>query len=187
MKIRQVKEEALQIIDAYSENGYVISESTPEKADFILRINGFINQAMLRVITVYPIVMRLDFEELEYSEEYDGVHYELPEDYLELICVNKVGSDCWGVGEYTVIGKEMITPYLNPPVCYYSVLPELIPVSASEEYELPVSEAGARLIPLYVAGMLISEEASGLSVRLLNQFESMLAQRVGERVLMSGG
>lgn len=183
MRIKQVKEEALQIIDAYSENGYITSDRQPEKADFILRIHGFINQAILRLITVYPIVKRLEFEDLEREDCFDGIHYRLPDDYVELVYLKKGMSDCWGSGQYTVIGGEMIAPYLVPPVCYYSALPERIPSNASEEYEIPIAEAGARLIPLYVAGMLVAEENSGLSVRLLNQFEAMLAQRIGEKTI----
>lgn len=184
MNIRQVKEEALQIIDAYSENGYLLSDKQPERADYILRINGFVNQAILRIITVYPNACRLDFEDLERSEEFDGIHYRLPEDFFGMLYLGKGGDGCWGVGDYVILGRELITPYLSPPTCYYSVLPPPIPVNASEDCEIPVSEAGARLIPLYVAAMLTAEENASLSVRLLNQFEAMLGQRAGDGVVL---
>ncbi len=187
MNIKQIKEQALQILDAYSENGYVISESKPEKADYILRINGLINQALLRIITVYPYIKRLDLEGMESESAYDGVHYILPQDFLSLNYIKKRSPEEWGEGEFTVFahseyGKELITPYLPPPICYYSALPALIEGNASEQTEIDVHEAGARLIPLYVAGMLILEESPSLSTRLLNQFEAMLAQRIGEGV-----
>ncbi len=187
MNIGQIKEQALQLLDAYSENGYILSEEKPATADYVLRINGLINQALLRIITVYPVVRELDFEELESECGIDGVHYRLPWDFLELTYLRKLTRDDWEEGEFSILdrggsGKELIAPYLSCPRCYYSALPALIPAHATDEEEIEVTEAGARLIPLYVAGMLVLEESSSLSTRLLNQFEGMLSQRLGEGV-----
>lgn len=173
MTVKEIKECALQLIDAYSENGYIISEKEPGKADYCFRIGGLIDQAILRLITVYPKVRVLDFSQMECRELFDGMHYMLPEDYMEMMLIRPVEGS-WGIGEYTVIGRELIAPYREPPICYYSALPASMGRELDEDVTPEVNEAGCRLIPLYVAGMLVCEENPALSVRLLNQFEAML-------------
>ena len=179
MTIGEIKREALQIIDAYSENGYIVSEKEPETADYLLRISGFINQAILRVITVYPLMKRLRWEELTSHTEEDGVHYVLPKDFLEIGVIQSSSKEEWGIGEYSIIGGELIALPRRCPVCYYRALPKRVKADAGESEEPEIAEAGGRLIPIYVAGMLIAEENPALSTRLLNQFESFLSARSG--------
>lgn len=176
MTVGEIRQEALQIIDAYSENGYIIAEKQPEKVDYVLRVSGFINQAMLRVVSVYPILKPMVFDTLEQQMGQDGVHYTLPEDFLEVGIIRPVSGAVWGIGEYAIIGGELIAPVGGCPVCYYKALPKRLGESVTDEQEIGIAEAGARLVPLYVAAMLISEENPALSTRLLNQFEAMLAQ-----------
>ena len=175
MTVKEIKTAALQLIDVYSENGFITSEKEPGKADYCLRIGGLIDQAVLRLITVYPKVVLLDFDALEVRELFDGVHYRLPSDFIEPIYIKPRG-DSWGIGEFTVLGGELIAPYKEVPTFYYSALPAAVGLAVSEEAEPDVCEAGCRLIPLYVAGMLICEENPALSVRLMNQFEAMLSE-----------
>ena len=175
MTVKEIKEAALQLIDVYSENGFITSEKEPGKADYCLRIGGLIDQAILRLITVYPKVIQLDFDELEVRELFDGVHYRLPSDFIEPIFIKPMGES-WGIGEFTILGGELIAPYREVPIFYYSALPEAIGLVITEDAVPDVCEAGCRLIPLYVAGMLICEENPALSVRLLNQFEAMLEE-----------
>ncbi len=183
MKLGEVYDAALQIADAYSENGYVISDEHPEKADYLLRMNAFLNQAMLRIITVYPVMKVL---ELEGGVDFGGeIGYKLPRDYAGEILIRRYRETQWGAGEFTAAGEWLLVPFKENPTIFYHAVPRYIGISEGEDVELEIAEAGARLAPIFIAAMLLDEENPTLSTRLMNQFEATLAQ--GDKGLRYGG
>ena len=177
----RIRRRVLELIDQYSVAGETISLSYNGQSDFVHRIPGLIDQALVHIRTgVLPLrtVCRLG----EGTALGGGwIRRDLPGDLWRIVSggVRRVGPDGpVPVTRWRLQGRRAI---LTPPGVFlveYDRYPEQLPDDPPDEYELPEDPEVLDAACLYAAAGLVLREDEALYAALRNEYEDRLSRMV---------
>jgi hypothetical protein len=195
MTYGQVKTQVLRLLNQYSVAGEPLGSDYNNQADYIDRIPGLINDAMMEISTT---VRKIEAEWVlddpraytgDYTDLGDECSFAVPSDFFQL----KSGDNLLlkdgrllrhrlflYPGSRTVVVPKRILAY-QPRIFYYRY-PDLLgenlePATAAiENLVLCNTEDVHRAIPYYVAGMLALHDDPFLASSLMNAYEDKLAK-----------
>lgn len=169
LNIGQVKTKALQIIREYSSNGSLIGSG--DNADYLLSMNGFINDAQFELCEARPIIASYLLPEKADSESTKYKRYKMPKNFKGL---KEIKLD-----DETFTDDDWAYNYLVIPKCYegefvvwYFKFPDYIDNSIKDDVELEVDTELCNIIAYYAAGHSIVDENPDLAKDILQEYES---------------
>jgi hypothetical protein len=176
MKLKDIKNNALKIINEYSYGG--IDKGIMDNYDFLKRANIFINDSQQEIASIKKIREILTINQI--GIDIEGYNYHaLPSDMNELRYVN-FGSNLFF--DYKVVNGEIFVPkkYEGVFTIYYYKNPAEITSSTSDDYSLEIANNLHNFTAYYCAAMLIIPINMNLGDRLLNLYYSKLKTIVPE-------
>ena len=114
MNYGQVRDQVLKLLNQYSIAGAQVSPSYNNQQDYLNRIPGLVNDAVMEIATTarkIPALIRLD--DLEHEEKGKEIWYELPEDFYQLVSGSVVQAREGVKDVYANFSVEEIHPSPN--------------------------------------------------------------------------
>lgn len=183
MNFGQVRDQTLKLLNQYTRAGSPVEGSYNNQQDYLERIPGLVNDAMMEIATTarkIPMVVRL--ESLLHEESGDEVRYELPGNFYQLISGSVVKTregktlhtNLYAIEgkKYLVIPKEERGDYTI--TCYR--YPNLLGENPEDTDELDNEPETHYAIPFYVAAYLVDHDDSFLCALFNNKYEDKLAK-----------
>ncbi len=182
MTYGEARDKTLQLINSYSLGGRLIESTYNEQQDYLNRIPGLLNDAMVFIaMNIRPIQAQ---EVLSYSDaEIVGSMYQfdLPSDFYEidtagLLVVSDDAS--YRCTKYRLVSDEYILlPALEGEVTLlYHRMPKLLPAKPAEDAKLPVEKAVQYVLPYYAAAQLLLQDDAYAYTQLYNEWTTRVAQ-----------
>lgn len=186
MNLKECRDEALKLIERYSVSGQTIALSYNGQSDYVLRMNGLINDALMTIATTvkkidaeYKVAQSTDVED-------DWVEYAMPDDFYERANAGAVylnnkklrGTDYIWKSSSKFLVKSELEGTIS---VMYARYPVKITAATNETTELDNSKDTHIAIPYYVAAMLTQQDNPYLSATLYNIYETKLT-RISEGV-----
>ena len=183
MNYGQVRDQVLKLLNQYSIAGAQVSPSYNNQQDYLNRIPGLVNDAVMEIATTarkIPALIRLD--DLEHEEKGKEIWYELPEDFYQLVSGSVVQAR-EGVTLHTNLYALQGRKWLLVPreeagdysLVYYRY-PALLPDKPADEDELDNDPETHFAVPFYVAAFLVDHDDSFLCALFNNKYEDKLAK-----------
>jgi len=169
----------LSLIGQYTMAGGIVPDSYNNQADYLQKIPGYINAALVNIrTTAKPLSV---VHPLSGGEEYAGfLRFELPENFRKL----KTGGVYMlrhgrmeKTNDYRLMGhKTILLPNSdkNEYVVEYYCYPEQIPSPCPDSYELREELDVIQAAAFYAAAMLLVQEDEFTYATLFNEYESRL-------------
>lgn len=182
MTYGEARDKTLQLINSYSLGGRVIESSYNEQQDYLNRIPGLLNDAMMFIaMNIRPIQAQepLDYK---YSERVGGMYrFDLPTDFYEIDTAGLlVVSDCaaYRCTSYTMASDDSIlVPWLDGDVLLlYHRLPALLPDKPADNVKLSGEKAVQYVLPYYAAAQLLLQDDAYAYTQLYNEWTTRVAQ-----------
>lgn len=180
MKLSDVKSMALKLVNLYSEDGVQIS--TQDNADFLNKMNQYINAAQMELCRVAKIPATTAITLTKAAAGAEAIIKKtLPADFMDIHNV-KLGLKPF---KYFKI-DNMKNLYISNEyagtldVNYYKYPTEIIDTTA-DTTELEIDKDAQPLVPYYVASLLCAEDNRDLSMRLLSMYNDKLTTYVSMR------
>ena len=183
MNYGQFRDQVLKILNQYSIAGNRVLSTYNNQQDYLSRIPGFLNDAMMEIATTakkIPVVVALS--SLMSEEIGDQIRYYLPDDFYqfrtggivrlrdgELVHTN---SYCTQGRQYLLVPKDDADSY---EVSYYRY-PALVPDPVTDDAELDNTPETHYAAAFYVAAHLAAHDDMELSGMLHNAYEDKLAK-----------
>lgn len=195
----QVKDQVLKLLNQYTVAGSPVAESYNNQADYIARIPGLINDALMEIsTTVRKIEKELSLIASASSEDLgEEYRFDLPDDFLQF----KSGDNFIVfrgnlfhhqahryLGQKCIILPKKLVEECDPVLVYYRY-PILLPEDESQirpTAALDNTLEVHRAIPYYVAGMLALHDDPFLASSLMNAYEDKLAKMQPEITAEAG-
>lgn len=187
MNIKECKDEALKLIERYSVSGQTVALSYNGQSDYMLRMNGLINDALMTIATTVKKI-EAEYKVTRTADEKDvWVEYTMPDDFYQRADAGVIYRDneklAFG-SEYrwksdrkflvkSGVGGEISVMYNRYPVKVTAALPETTELDNSKDTHIS--------IPYYAAAMLTQQDNPYLSATLYNVYETKLS-RISEDV-----
>ena len=132
----------------------------------------------LKNVALYSATWEYDEEVQDFAEKVKYNMKDLAEDFfmLESTDLYYEGNDnpytqtqqFWQEGNTVlVLDRQMIGNF----IIYYKAYPEQITIDTPDEYELPIDDEVAVLLPLYMASQLYKDDDNGIATSYRNEFE----------------
>lgn len=183
MNFGQVRDQVLKLLNQYTRAGSLVAGSYNNQQDYLERIPGLVNDAMMEIATTarkIPMVVRL--ESLLHEESGDEVRYELPGNFYQLISGSVVKTregKTLHTNLYAIEGKKyLVTPKEERGdytiTCYR--YPNLLGENPEDTDELDNEPETHYAIPFYVAAFLVDHDDSFLCALFNNKYEDKLAK-----------
>ncbi len=182
MTYGEARDKTLQLINSYSLGGRLIESTYNEQQDYINRIPGLLNDAMLFVaMNVRPIQAQ---ETLDYNDaEKMGNMYlfDLPPDFYEVDTAGLLvvdGDTSYRCTSYRLVSDESILlPMLDGEVVLlYHRLPTLLPAKPDVDAKLFGEKVVQYALPYYAAAHLLLQDDAYAYTRLYNEWTTRVAQ-----------
>ena len=182
MTYGEARDKTLQLINSYSLGGRVIESSYNEQQDYLNRIPGLLNDAMMFIaMNIRPIQAQepLDYK---YAERVGGMYrFDLPTDFYEIDTAGLlVVSDCaaYRCTSYTMASDDSIlVPWLDGDVLLlYHRLPTLLPDKPADDAKLSGEKAVQYVLPYYAAAQLLLQDDAYAYTQLYNEWTTRVAQ-----------
>lgn len=172
MNLAEFKSKVLKYIDEYSVDG--VKTSDGENADYLLKMNSMADDCQKEIANKIGIESSVIYDLSTYSSDTAYLKIDLPTDFKELMYVNLDDEPFY---DYRIQnGKLLIDKmYSGQLELFYDKYPTLIDENTADTYEFEIDQHAQYLIPLYVGGMVISNENMNQSDKLLNMYYSALA------------
>ncbi|MFS0904127.1 hypothetical protein AB3N02_13820 [Priestia aryabhattai] len=172
MNLGQVKTRALALMDEYSVDGTLNSET--ENADYLNRMAVFASDAQFEIADKVNIDASIVYQ-LEKQD--DSVKYhklDLPTNYKELKFI--YFNDELFEGAYRLVNRQLwiSSGYVGVLELFYNKNPQTLDAETEDSYEFEVEEHVQHLIPYYVGGQAFSGEKDEISDKLLNLYYGKL-------------
>lgn len=169
----------LSLINQYTMAGDVVADSYNNQADYLNKIPGLMNAALMNIRTYAKPSTVLYV--LSDGEEYGGMQrYTLPENFRKLKtgCVYVLRNGRLSkTNEYRLMGDKTIllpkrndTEYAVEYYCY----PSQLPLTCSDSYDLREEPDVIQAAIYYAAAMLMLQEDEFTYATLFNEYESRL-------------
>jgi len=183
MNYGQVKRAVLQLLNQYSIAGTQVPGSYNNQQDYLERIPGLVNDAVMEIATTarkIPATLRLgDMPSMELEDE---VEYKLPEDFYQFVS-GSVMRTVDGRTLHTNVYALRERKYLRVPkeeagdyeVGYYRY-PSLLGENPRDEDRLDNEPETHYAIPFYVAAHLVVHDEAFLYQVFYNKYEDKLAK-----------
>lgn len=182
MNIKECKDEALKLIERYSVAGQTVALSYNGQSDYLLRMNGLINDA---VMTIATLVSKIDavYEVMQTADERDTwIEYTMPDDFYQKSEAGAVYLDGeklspgteyrWRTGtKFDVksgLSGQLSVPYYRYPTEVESTTPDTAELDNAKETHIAV--------PYYVASMLMQQDNPYLAATLYNVYETKISR-----------
>ena len=182
MNYGQVKNQVLKLLDQYSVAGNEVEPSYNNQQDYLNRIPGLVNDAVMEIATTVrkiPTVMGLC--ELPYEDLGEAYRYQLPRDFYQLISggvVKTRGGTVLHTNLYQTQGRSfLIVPKAEAGDCsieYYRY-PMLLADRPKDTDELDNAPETHFAVPYYAAAFLASRDDPYLCALLNNKYDDKLA------------
>ena len=179
MTYAEIKRKVLELTNRYSVAGEIISPAYNNQSDYIRRIPGLINDAVLRI--------RTEVRPIEGSRTLTGGvkqgsmrRYGLPSECRRIKTggvYRIVGGEWQPTANYRLLGNYGI---LLPDdgaeyeVEYYCRTPECLPADPSDAYDISEEPEVLTAACYYAAGMLAMDDNEFVYAGLCNEFESRI-------------
>lgn len=182
MTYGEARDKTLQLINSYSLGGRVIESSYNEQQDYLNRIPGLLNDAMMFIaMNIRPIQAQepLDYK---YAKRVGGMYrFDLPTDFYEIDTAGLlVVSDCaaYRCTSYTMASDDSIlVPWLDGDVLLlYHRLPALLPDKPADNVKLSGEKAVQYVLPYYAAAQLLLQDDAYAYTQLYNEWTTRVAQ-----------
>lgn len=188
MNYEYVENQVLKLLNQYTVAGESVAETYNNQQDYLERIPGLVNDAMMELATTVrkiPVVVRL--ADLEAEDIGRQLRYKMPEDFYQFKSGDTVvtlDGVTLHTQVYTVLGQYyMLIPKDEAgdyAITYYRY-PHLLPADRDQvepTTELDNAAETHLAIPYYVAGMLAAHDDPFLCATLMNGYEDKLSKMV---------
>lgn len=187
-----VEKQVLKLLNQYTIAGTSVADTYNNQKDYLLRIPGLVNDAMMEIaLTVRKIPVTISLEDLECVGELPTeLRFIMPEDFFQL----KSGDTLHlthGLtapthtirenGRYFIIVPKWAVRGPDTIFLTYYRYPHLIPgerANVDQSAELDNTPETHLAIPYYVAGMLALHDDAFLSSTLMNGYEDKLQKMI---------
>ena len=170
MNVGQIKTNAIMRINEYSNKGIVIG--TGQNADYLLRMNGLINEAQMQIARIRKIEVNVNLEDPEPIGDY--LRFPLPMDFMEFKEIQMDGEIypyCRVEGNRIKLPQEVKNRALE---LFYYRYPNEITADTPEETELEVDRDAQAIIPYFVGAYVMLGENDSIAIQLLNEYNAKL-------------
>ena len=175
----EIKRMVLSLIGQYTMAGNVVADSYNNQADYLNKIPGLINAALMNLRTYAKPSTTLKV--LSDGEEYSGMlRYEMPEDFRKLKTggvyilrhgqLSKTNDYRLMGGKTILLPKQENTEYAVEYYCY----PSQLPLTCNDSYDLREEPDVIQAAIYYAAAMLMMQEDEFTYATLFNEYESRL-------------
>lgn len=186
MTYEQVKKQVLQLLNQYTIAGTEVSSSYNNQEDYLLRIPGLVNDAMMEIATTAKkIPATIELTELDGEVVGDKVRFELPEDFYQFktgdtFALTTDDGHYFHTNLYNLQGKQYLLIPLSEmdrgvqyTVTYYRY-PQLLPDDPNPNIELDNTVDTHYAIPFYVAAFLVIHDDNFQFASYYNKYEDKL-------------
>lgn len=177
MNYGQARDQVLRLLNQYTVAGVPVPETYNNQKDYLLRIPGLLNDAMMEIATTVRLIgVTVALNTLESTDLGQQIRYTMPQDFYRLRSgdvVRTVEGQVLHTRHYLLQGKS----YLLVPkeeagdfsVTYYRY-PTLLPDKPSDTAPLDNTPETHLALPYYAAAMLCAHDEPYLSALLQNKF-----------------
>lgn len=187
MKYNEFRSFVLQLLNMYSARGSEFTERYNDQSDYLLRIPGLYNAAMLELASeASPLVGVMEKSDADIDRQNGFVEMTVPEDFLSMTgdgipMVDRDGRMTRVKGYYMVgADKVLIRKDLyQKGILEYHRAPKRLNMDASavdEETDLDGTREMQTAAAYYVAGMLVMQEDAFSYAALRNEYDDKLTQ-----------
>lgn len=171
MNLGEAKKKALSLIDEFSVDGVPISDG--ENADYLNRMNRFASDAQMEISDKISIESSYTFTQIATNEE-GYFKYDLPSDFKDHRFINLKDErfSAYRIENRILLIRKGISGEFEH---FYFKFPEELTKGTEDNYEFEVELHAQQLIPYFIGGMVLQDENSSTSDRLLNIYYSKLA------------
>lgn len=181
MTYGQVRDQILKLLNQYTIAGAAVEPSYNNQQDYLERIPGLVNDAMVEIATTArKIPAMLSLNDLEGETVGDLVRYALPRDFYQFISGSVVRTGSGGLLRtncYTIQGRKyLVLPKeeaVDCTVTYYRY-PVLLGDKPKDTDELDNEPETHYAVACYVAGHLLAHDDLALSALYHNAYEDKL-------------
>lgn len=173
-------ESIIMTIDIDSKQGFTKYKGLIDnvaKDNIVLRFNTEYPMA-IKSIAMYAATWETDEDVQEYGEKIKYRMKDIAEDFymLESTDIFYEGNESqyiqtqeyWQEGNTVlVLDRNMVGNF----TVYYKAYPSQITLSTSDDYEMPIDDEVAVLLPLYMASQLYKDDDNGIATAYRNEFE----------------
>lgn len=187
MKYNEFRSFVLQLLNMYSARGSEFTERYNDQSDYLLRIPGLYNAAMLELASeASPLVGVMEKSDADIDRQNGFVEMTVPEDFLSMTgdgipMVDRDGRMTRVKGYYMVgADKVLIRKDLyQKGILEYHRAPKRLNMDASavdEDTDLDGTREMQTAAAYYVAGMLVMQEDAFSYAALRNEYDDKLTQ-----------
>lgn len=187
MKYNEFRSFVLQLLNMYSARGSEFTERYNDQADYLLRIPGLYNAAMLELASeASPLVGVMEKSDADIDRQNGFVEMTVPEDFLSMTgdgipMVDRDGRMTRVKGYYMVgADKVLIRKDLyQKGILEYHRAPKRLNMDASavdEDTDLDGTREMQTAAAYYVAGMLVMHEDAFSYAALRNEYDDKFTQ-----------
>ena len=183
MTYGEARDKTLQLINSYSLGGRLIESTYNEQQDYINRIPGLLNDAMVFIaMNIRPIQAQevLDYRQ---AEKVGGMYrFDLPLDFYEIDTAGLLvvsGCASYRSTSYTLLDSDeaILVPWLDGEVMLlYHRMPKLLPAKPAVDTKLFGEKAVQYVLPYYAAAQLILQDDAYAYTQLYNEWTTRVAQ-----------
>lgn len=181
MTYGEARDKTLQLINQYSLGGQPIPSSYNDQQDYINRIPGLLNDAMVFVATgIRPVC---EYEKLNFKYACrmgDWYRFELPSDFYEmdtsgLLVVD--GDRAYYTTDYKLVSNAfMLVPFIRGEVTMvYHRMPTLLPAKPDEDMELSCEPVVQQALPYYAASQLVMQDDAYAQSSLYSEWQNRIS------------
>lgn len=175
MNLGAAKTRAIQLINEYSNNGSLISDT--KNADYRLRMNNLADYAQNEISDKVGIDSTYTInDETTITATEDGYKkYDLPEDLKEFRFARWASEPFY---DYRIEDRQfwIYEAYTGTFVLVYHKYPATIDDDTDDDYEFDVDSYAHGVIPYYLGGMVLADENANISDKLLNIYYERLGK-----------
>ena len=183
MNYGQVRDQVLKLLNQYTRAGARVEPSYNNQQDYLNRIPGLVNDAMMEIATtVRKIPTTIALEELPAQQVGEEMRYQLPERFWQFVSGSVVTTregrtlptNCC-----TIHGRHYLyLPLEQAGSCFVTCYryPDLLSDQPADTDALDNAPETHFAIPFYVASYLVAGEDNFLCALFYNKYEDKLSK-----------
>ena len=183
MNYGQVRDQVLKLLNQHTVAGSKVADSYNNQADYLDRIPGLVNDAMVEIATTArKIPATLSLGELCSEDFGEMVRYELPGNFYQFVSgsvVKTQNGKMLHTNQYRTQGRKFLLVPKNEAGNYmltYYRYPELLREEPRDTDELDNEPETHYAVAFYVAAYLVSHDDFSLSALFNNAYEDKLSK-----------
>lgn len=180
MTYGEARDKTLQIINQYSLGGATIPASYNGQQDYLNRIPGLLNDALVFITSWIRPLLAFEPLDFNYAVKVGGLYrFDLPDDFYEidpagLLVVD--GERVYHSTTYSIVGDYYIlTPYIEGQVTLkYHCNPRLLPPRPGDDDTLDGPEMVQNALPYYAASQLVMQDDAYAHTAIYNEWRTRI-------------